>query len=196
MGWGDSIKNALGMGEDSSESDSVAAEWEEELEAEFEEEDDMMGEGEWEDENTEPEVREWDSAYRFAEEYLETRGFTSMVDFTNKAMARKVQQSPMYRDRIQTGVETMNQINAMQQKMRQLQGADEGSKSYQEQAEMLKSANEVIDQAQKLAGEEEAMVNDIMELGHGFLNELTQRRTGSGQSASVNSSVNSVDGEM
>lgn len=192
MGLMDSIKGALSGGsEDKSESDELAEDWVDDVDAEVQESDEMMGEEEGVE--TEPVEEEWESAYKFAEEFLELRGFASMVDFTNKCMAYKINQSPMYRDRISNGVDTMNRITTMQEQMAQIGQGQQQDETYAQKAEKLKSANEVIDQADKLSGKEDAMVSEAMNLGHELVDAFAQRKTGGTGSSNVDSSVDSRD---
>jgi len=196
MGLGDRFKNLMGMnGEEDDESIEGGEEWMDEVDSEVETVEGGMEDGEYEME-AEPAEREWDSAYRFAEEYLEMRGFSSMVDFTTKCMAYKINHSPMFRDRISHGVQTMNQISSMQQQIRQMRGEDNQGTDYEEMAKKLEGANRVIDQTQKLAGEEEAMVNDIMAMGHELIGTLGEQRQQRINQQNIDSDVSSVDGEM
>jgi len=196
MGLGDRFKNLMGMnGEEDDESIEGGEEWMDEVDSEVETVEGGMEDEEYEME-AEPAEREWDSAYRFAEEYLEMRGFSSMVDFTTKCMAYKINHSPMFRDRISHGVQTMNQISSMQQQIRQMRGEDNQGTDYEEMAKKLEGANRVIDQTQKLAGEEEAMVNDIMAMGHELIGTLGEQRQQRINQQNIDSDVSSVDGEM
>lgn len=192
MGIWSKTKEAVGIGGgDKSESDEVAEDWIDEVDSEVDESDEML-----EDEagvETEQVEEEWDSAYKFAEEFLEMRGFASMSDFTNKCMAMKINQSPLYRDRISNGVDTMNRITTMQEQMRQIGGGNQKQASYQEQAEKLKGANEVINQADKLSGKEDAMVNEAMSLGHELVDAIAQGKVGRGGGSNVDSSVSQTD---
>lgn len=195
MGFGDRVKSALGMGgEEKSESEKIAEDAFSDVASEVEEaEGDMEPEG---DEGMESGMREWDSAYRFAEEYLEQRGFTSMVDFTNKCMAYKINQSPMYRDKIGNGVDTMNSIASMQEQLKSINGGNDGSKSMKQKAEELEAANDVIDQAQKLSGQEDEMVRDIIGLGEDLAQGLLENSRARAKSGDVDSNVRSTNEEM
>jgi hypothetical protein len=189
MGLWESTKDFLsGGGGDSSESDEMAEEWIDEVDSEVDESDEMLGDEAEVD--TEPAEEEWDSAYRFAEDFLEMRGFASMVDFTNKCMAHKIDQSPMYRDRISNGVDTMNRITAMQEQMAQIGQGNKKETSYSDKAQKLEDANRVIDQAQKLSGEEDAMVNELIGLGHEFADAIANGQMGGNRGGDVNSNVN------
>lgn len=195
MGLFDKAKSAVGMGGgDKSEADEMAEDWIDEVDSEVEQADgDMEPEPEPE---PEPEMREWDSAYKFAEEYLEMRGFASMVDFTNKCMAYKINQSPMYRDKIANGVDTMNRITSMHDQLASIQGGDSGNKNMAQKAEELKAANEVIDQAQKLSGEEDAMVRDMIGLGEDLVGVLAENGGVPTPSGDVNANVTQRNEEM
>jgi len=195
MGFMDSVKSAMGMGSgEQSEADEMAEDWIDDVDSEVQESDEML-----EDDTqveTEPAEDEWESAYKFAEEFLEYRGFASMMDFTNKCMAMKINQSPMYRDRISNGVDTMNRITTMQEQMSQISGGQQQETSFAEKAEKLKHANEVIDQADKLSGKEDAMVNEIMSIGRDLADAAVQGNVTPGQGQNVDSSVNQFDEEL
>lgn len=195
MGFMDKAKGALGMGgEDKSEADEMAEDWIDDVDSEVEQSDEEMEPESVEPE--EPEVREWDSAYKFAEDYLEVRGFASMTDFANKCMAYKIDQSPMYRDRVANGVDTMNRISSMKEQLASVQGGNEQGKGMAQKAEELKQANEVIDQAQKLSGQEDAMVRDMIGLGEDLVNTMAERSKRSTNNSNVDSNVNKRNEEM
>lgn len=195
MGFLDKAKSAVGIGEgEKSEADEIAEDWVDDVEAEVEQSDEEM-ESDFEEEE-EQEMREWDSAYRFAEEYLEVRGFASMTDFTNKCMAYKINQSPMYRDKIANGVDTMNRISSMHDQLSSIQGGGGEGKNMKQKAEELKAANEVIDEAQKLSGEEDAMVRDVIGLGEDLVNVLAENRGEVPNTGNVNANVSRREEEM
>ena len=192
MGIFSKTKEALGMGDSGkSESDEMAEDWIDEVDSEVDESDEALGEETQVE--TEQVEEEWDSAYQFADEFLEMRGFASMTDFTNKCMAMKINQSPLYRDRISNGVDTMNRITTMQEQMAQIGGGGQKEASYAEQAEKLKGANEVINQADKLSGKEDAMVNEAMSLGHELVDAIAQGKVGGNRGSNVDSSVSQAD---
>lgn len=192
MGLLGKAKEAVGLGSGGkSEADEVAEDWIEDVDSEVSETDEMLGDEDNFEE--EPQEEEWDSAYKFAEEFLEIRGFASMTDFTNKCMAYKINQSPLYRDRISNGVDTMNRITTMQEQMQQIGGGDKKEASYAQKAEKLQHANEVIDQAQKLSGEEDAMVNELIGLGHELADSIADGAMSGGRGQNVDSSVNQRD---
>lgn len=192
MGFMDTVRNAIGGGgEEKSESDEVAEEWIDDVDSEVEESDESLGEEG--DVETEPVEEEWESAYKFAEEFLELRGFASMMDFTNKCMAYKINQSPMYRDRISNGVDTMNRITTMQEQMAQIGGGNQEKESYAQKAQKLENANQVIDQADKLAGKEDAMVNELIGLGHEMADAIASGAANVQNAQNVDSNVNTSD---
>lgn len=188
----DKAKNLVSGSEEKAESDEMAEDWIEEVDSEVDENEGEI-DHEIEEEQSVQEEEEWDSAYQFAEEFLEVRGFASMVDFTNKCMAYKINQSPMYRDRITNGVDTMNRITTMKEQMQQISGGQQKESSYDEKAEKLKHANEVIDQAQKLSGEEDAMVNELIGVGHELANSIAQNGINIGAGRDVDSTVTERD---
>lgn len=189
MGLFSKAKSAIGMGGDEkAESEEMAEEWIDEVDSEVDESDEMLDDEPEMD--TEPVEEEWDSAYKFAEEFLEVRGFASMVDFTNKCMAHKINQSPLYRDRISNGVDTMNRITTMQEQMAQIGGDQSKETSYSDKAQKLENANRVIDQAQKLSGQEDAMINELIGLGHEFADAVANNQMNMGGGQNVNSDVN------
>lgn len=193
MGLLDSAKEAVGLGGGSDNADDIAESFAEEIESEVTESEGELGDDIVED--VEEEEEEWDSAYKFAEEFLEVRGFASMMDFTNKCMAYKVNQSPIYRDRISNGVETMDRITHMRDQMKEISGEKSEGTSYEEKAKKLKGANDVIDQAQKLSGQEDAMVNEIIGLGHQFADAIANNPNVGAGGANVNSNVESRENE-
>lgn len=197
MGLTSKIKSAVGMSDDGdSDGDVPEEDWMDDVDTEINE-----GEGSMESDaememDPEPEEQEWDSAYQFADEYIEVRGFASMVDFTNKCMAHKINQSPKFRDRLQNGVQTMERIGHMQQQMQKIQGGGQESRSYKERADELKAANEVIDEAERLNGKEDAMVNEALSLGHELVESIANGDVSRAVQGSVQSNVQTKDEEM
>lgn len=197
MGFIDRAKDAISNATGGESADDMGEEWADEIDAQISEEDEEM-EPDLDDEvSEEPEVREWDSAYRFAEDNLEARGFSSMMDFITKLMAFHINKSPMYRDRLQNGLNTMDRLTTMKSQLDELKGNNSKADSMQEKAQKLQAANDVVDQAQKLSGQEEAMVQDAMQLGGELVDAIASNATGGGQNQSnVRSNVKSRDGEM
>lgn len=152
MGIMDSLKSLTGGGGDSSE--DIADDFEDE----FEEGD------EWDDEFEEGggEVLEWETGYQFAEDMLQEEGFSGMKEFIDHAMMMKIKQSPMYRNRIESGLNAMNMITGSFKDVSELQGQFGSDRSYQEFADDIQAANNIINELDKMAGEEERMVNEIV----------------------------------
>jgi len=150
-----------GEGEEKKDSSELAEDFTSELGAE---EFETHGE-EFEEETVEEEEpKDWDTAYRFAEEMLEPDGHANMMDFANSFMFHKVSQSPMFRDRIQHGTETINSVASAKERMDKMKGR-RGETNFEEMAEKMEAANRAIDAADKLGGREEAMMQDAMALG-------------------------------
>jgi len=146
------------------------------------------------EEDVEDEVMEWESAYKFAEWFLEDEGFADMTDFGEKAMMYKLERSPMYRDRIENGLSTLANINSAKQQLQELKGEDSGSKDYEEMAKKLRSANEVIEGTRKLSGEDEMIVQQGMGLARDAIEAICTRAQSS--SANVNTSMERTDEEI
>lgn len=155
----ESIKDTFGG------SKSKGGDWDEEFQEGIETEDD------WEEEDIEeeePMQEEWDSAYRFAEDMLEEDGFADMNEFIQKAIMYKVNRSPLFRDRIKSGTETMTMVTSSMQEVQSLRNEMKGKKdrNYGEMANKLRDANETINQMDKLAGKEDEIVNSVLSMGH------------------------------
>lgn len=194
MGIFDKAKSAVGIGNgDGSDAETIEEQWAEEVETDMSHEDEMMEpeEDDWDDE-----TQEWDSAYRFCEDFLEARGFADMMDFINSCMAYKIDQSPKYRDRLKHGVRTMNQVSAATEELRAIKGEDNNGLNLSERAEELKAANEVINQADKLDGKEEEMVSEAMSIARDLADGLAQNVASGGGGGNVQSSMNHHEEEM
>lgn len=163
---------------------------------EFVEEDEFVeGEGwddedEWgEEEEYEQEVMEWDSAYQFAAEMLEEQGFTSMNDFVAKSMFRRVRQSPEFRDRIESGVSTIDKLARTKQQMAELRGGGGGT-DWEEVATKMESADRAIQAADSMSGKEDMMVQQALAVGSrladSFAKGRVQQRAGGDVDASMN----------
>lgn len=191
MGFIDKVKSAVGSGSDSSGGGSVG----DELAAEIEEEEDGWDEDEVEDEweEDEEEEQEWDTAYRFAEDILEPDGHASMKDFGKKFMFYKCARSPMYRDRIKNGSETMQMIAKSTERFEEAMGGGD-SADYGDMADKLRDANRLIDEADKVSGKEDQIVQDALGLGHELVNAIGQNAGGS--PGEVNSSMKRSDREI
>lgn len=194
MGLFDKAKNAVGMGSgSSSETEEIEEQWSEEVDAEMEHQDEMM---EMEEDGWEEETQEWDSAYRFCEDFLEARGFADMMDFINSCMAYKINQSPKYRDRLENGVQTMNRVTTVTEQLRTIRGEDQGGLDLQDRAEELRAANEVINEADKLSGKEEEMVGEAMAIGRDLVDALAQNASSPNSGGDVQASMNHREEEM
>lgn len=201
MGFLSNVKNAVTGGDDDSEADfedpDVDTMFDEgsqpgdtvgDVDEEMEFDDDPV------EEEPEDEVMEWESAYQFAEWFLEDEGFADMTDFGEKAMMYKLERSPMYRDRIENGLSTLANINSAKQQLQELKGEDSGSKDYEEMAKKLRSANEVIEGTRKLSGEDEMIVQQGMGLARDAIEAIGTRAQSA--SGNVNTSMERTDEEI
>lgn len=172
MGILDKAKSLVSGGGDS-KSEDIAEGFEEEFDEES-----VEIEGE-EDEVEEEMVEEWDSAYQFSDEALKELGFDGVSEFADKAMVSRIERSPLYRDRIESGIRTMNQITDSMtriQEVRKELGAD-GSVDYSEYAEQVRGANNLINEIDRLSGREEQMANEIIGVAKDAVNAYaTQSR--------------------
>lgn len=152
MGLRESLGGLFGSGGDDTE--DIADEFEDE----FEEGD------EWDDEFGEDDVEplEWDTGYQFAEDMLQEEGFSGMKEFIDRAMMLRIKQSPMYRNRIESGLNAMNKITGSFKEVSELQGQFGSDRGYQEFAEDIQAANNIINELDKMAGEEERWANEII----------------------------------
>jgi len=140
------------------------------------------------------EQMEWESAYDFAEWWLEDEGFADLQDFGEKAMMMKLEQSPMYRDRIETGVNTLATINEAKQHLQQLKGQDGGNSDYGEMADKLEDADRVIQSVRSLSGEDEMVVQQGMGLAKSAIEAIGGRVSSGG--GNVESSMTREEGEI
>lgn len=125
----------------------------------------------------EPQVEEWDSAYQFAEEFLEEDGFADMQEFINKAMMYRVEQSPLFRDRIKSGVETMGMITSSMRDVKELKGEFSSESDYEQFAQDIRAANQIMDELDRLGGKEEQLANEILGLGYQVVDALNTRNS-------------------
>jgi len=138
------------------------------------EEGDAIGE-EPEPEPEEEEEMEWDSAYDFAGWWLEDEGFADMRDFGEKAMMYRLERSDMYRDRIESGMRTLSMVNDAKQQLSELQGRDTGDRDYEQMANKIQNANEVIEGVRSLSGEDEVIVQQGMKLAQDAISAIGSR---------------------
>lgn len=157
MGFIDKVKGAIGSGGSSEE---IAEDFEQELEVEEEIDQEFEEEVQEEEEKS---YREWDSAYRFAEDMLQEDGHSDMMEFTKKVMFYEIDTSPLFRNRIEEGVSTINKITDAKESIMEIREGS-GGKDYGEKAEELRQVNELMDQVDKLEGKEEQIVSEAMEI--------------------------------
>jgi tRNA uridine 5-carbamoylmethylation protein Kti12 len=168
MGLLGRAKDAVGMGDDGDESIAEEEEWGSEVDV-VDEGEELGDEDFEEDVDQDPELDEtWDSAYMFVGDMVTKAGFTDMVDFIDHAMYHEIEKSPMYRDRIQSGVQTMNQISTVKQEMQQVSG--ESGMDLESRAETLSNANQVISEVEKLKGEDEQFMREVTGLAREYAN--------------------------
>lgn len=127
--------------------------------------------------DTEEESHEWETAYQFADDAIEEVGFSSLNEFIDKAMVRRIDMSPMYRDRIESGVRTMDMISDSMGNIHDLRGEYSGNEgSYKEYVEEVKAANDLIDQLDRMDGKEEEMANAIIGIAKDAVDGLKDRK--------------------
>lgn len=147
-------------------------------------------------ENEPDEELEWDSAYKFAEWYLEDFGFADMTDFGEKAMMRELERSPMYRDRIETGLETLGAIRNAKEDLETIRGNSTKESDYGQLADKVEDADRLIKGVRSLSGEDEVMVQQGMSLAREALGAIAQKS--GGQAANVDTETRrrseSIDG--
>jgi hypothetical protein len=134
--------------------------------------------------------QEWDSAYDFIGGHITQAGFADMVDFIEHAMYEEIERSPMYRDRIQNGLQTVNQVGDLKETLSRVRG--DSSMNLDEKAEQVESANKLIDQIGSLQGEDEQMVREITGLARRYAN-IAEKRIEQGDMGGVDAEVNTED---
>lgn len=195
MGFMDTL-----LGRDSKEDDGPDVDLENEFDPEgLEGEGTEIGaEGEEIVEEPEPEPEdeemEWDSAYDFAGWWLEDEGFANMRDFGEKAIMHRLERSEMYRDRIQSGMQTLAQVNQANEQLRQIRGKSNKNRDYSEMAEKINNANEVIEGVRSLSGEDEVIVQQGMQLAQDAISAIGERATSGG--ANVDTEVGRTGDEI
>jgi|APHM01.1.fsa_nt_gi hypothetical protein len=157
----------------------------ESIEPEFEEEI-TQGEVEETDPDAEPDIpEEWDSAYKFAEWYLQDEGFADMVDFGEKAMMMKLERSPMFRDRIESGLGTLNSIREARDNLQAIRGQDGENSDYGQLADKVEDADRLISGIRSLSGEDEMVVQQGMGLAQEAIQAIASNRGGGGSGGEV-----------
>lgn len=143
----------------------------------------------------EPEQAEetWDTCWQFCGDMLEPEGFASMMDFTRKAMFHEIQKSPMYRNRLQNGMQTIENVKQAKQALDEIKGGN-GSLNPEEQAERIRAINKLNDELDRLEGKEEQMIDDAMQLGYEALDAFKERKVR--PSSNVDASMVDNDGTM
>jgi len=140
---------------------------------------------------TEDVPQEWESAYKFAEWYLEDEGFADMIDFGEKAMMHKMQGSPMFRDRIQSGLGMVTSIREAKDNIEQIRGNDTGASDYGELADKVEDADRLISGIRSLSGEDEMLVQQGMGLAQEAISAFAERGAGSVGDANVETRTSS-----
>lgn len=190
MGFIDSVKSALGSGEQNDgKSDEIAAEFQEEIEMEEE----MAGVGEIEEEPEQEQAEEWDTAYQFAEDMIEPSGFMSMKEFIGKYMYYEVRNSPRYRDRLKHGTETIEMVSDATARLESLRGEGSGN-DFGEIADKLQDADRAIQAADSLSGKDDMMTRDLINLGYEALDTVGEAVVS--QTGEVNSTITESDREI
>lgn len=172
MGFLDSVKDALGGGESS---EDIAGEFEDEFSGGSE---DTIESGI--EETEEEEILEWDTAYRFAEDMLEEEGFSNMKEFIDKAMIYRINMSPLYRDKMESGIEMMDRISSSMERIQGIRGEENGvDRSYSEMVEDIRAANNLIDEIDRMGGKEEEIVNELIGIGRDIAQGYREGTSGS-----------------
>lgn len=182
MGLMEKAKQKLGM-----EEKEDGASFEDEFEEPSGDEVEVEEEG-FEDE-PESEEPEWDTAYQFADDVIGECGFAGVKEFVDKSMMYRIDQSPLYRDQIESGLRTMNRISDSMRSVHELQEdvrGDSSDKDYQKYAEEVRAANDLIDELDRMEGKEEQYANEIISIANDAVDALKERSVDNG---SVNSDV-------
>lgn len=142
----------------------------------------------------EEEELEWETAYKFAEDMLEADGFANMGEFTRKAMMHKINRSPLYRDRIEHGVETMNMVTDSIGRINELQGSRQADADYSEFVDEVKAARELSEELDKLDGKEDQIINEVIGIANDAVGVMQQRTQQ--QAAPVETGVEQTEEEI
>lgn len=155
----------------SKEEEEEDVDFSDEFETETELEEDLFEE----DEEDEEEELVWDSAYAFGEDMLEADGFGDMSEFIRKSMMHKVNRSPLYRDRIQHGVETMDMVTNSVERIGDLRGSRQSDPNYSQFAEEVKAARELSDELDRLDGREDEIINEVIGIANEAVGVMKNR---------------------
>lgn len=167
MGFIDKISDAIsGSDGTSGGSDEIAESLEMEEEPILEGSDELIGD------DDEDEEQVWDTAYRFFEDFVEEDGHIDGMDFAKSAAFYEVSNSNMYRDRIQSGKDTIETVAAAKETIESVKRSGD-TESYGEKAEKLKQANELINQVDKVSGKEDEIISEALDIGRKFAGNLT-----------------------
>lgn len=188
MGFIDKAKGVFGSSSGEEGLDDTAGEFAEEFE------EDEFGGDEFEDgfEEEEPEM-EWDNPYQFAGDMLEPDGFANMSDFIVKAMYYECSNSPLYRDRLKQGAQTIDMVSSSVQSIKSLQGGDGGS-DYGEMAEKLEDMDRAVQAAESLSGKEDQIIQDGMNIAREAVQAIGN--ASNRRNAEVESAVTERDGKL
>lgn len=169
MGIRDKIKGFIG-GDDEPDDGFVDEGFEEEEFEEFEEVEDEEEDGEFEEVDEEDDMLEWDTAYQCADDLIQEKGFTDVNEFISKAMAWRVKNSPMYRDRFETGAQTAQMIEQTASSIENIGSSGDGEVDYGEMADQLEDANRFVEEVESFADEEGKMARDILSTANRAIN--------------------------
>lgn len=147
------------------------------------------------DEEPEPEPDpEWETAYQFCDDVIGEVGFVDIQEFVGKAMVYRIERSPMYRDRIESGVQTMDMITQSMENIHSMQGrfdGDENNKDYNKYVEEVRAANDLIDELDRMDGKEEQIANEVITIARDAVDAMGE--ASNANSRSVDSSVGVVE---
>jgi hypothetical protein len=197
MGYLDKAKEAIGIGKGDA-TDELAGDVIDEVEEDDEEQEgeefDGFGDDMVEDEDIqEQEPNVWDDAYDFAMDHLDEE-FTDGGEFAVKVMARDIDRSDIFRDRISVGVNTISSITDAVGDLKELQqGGD--TTDWTEKAEKLDAADDVINTVDSLSGKEDEMVNNAMTLLNKGV-ETFAKSSNIGGGSEVDTDTRDIDGEI
>lgn len=179
------LRDFLGLGSDDEEEISL-----EDVEIQEDEEPTIEEDDIFEEEEEDEEIV-WESGWEYAWMWLEDEGFTTKEELVSKAMMRRINQSPRFRDRISMGRQTASMIREVGETIEGT-GGDDGSTDWNQIGEQIEGANKAIDGIDKLSGEEEQMAWEIINLGYDALGAVADKTVES-QGTGVSSSVDVVE---
>lgn len=145
------------------------------LSSEFEEGNGLEEDPFEEEEDEEEEMLEWESAYKFGEDMLEADGFADMDEFIRKAMMHKINKSPLYRDRIRHGVNTMDMVTNSIKKIDDIKGDGSQDPNYSDFVEEVRAARELSDELDRLDGREDEIINEVIGIANEAVGVMKER---------------------